>query len=370
MKSKVYFASADVVKGKGLLERLKIILDKLGLSRIVNEGEAVAVKLHMGEAGQTRYIRPAFARQVVEEVKKAGGRPFVTDTTTLYRHKRGNLFDYLETAAYHGFTAETMGCPIIIADGLKNTGVEIEVASPLRLSRIKVAQYIYEADCLISLAHLTFHPFVAPAASIKNIGMGCTTREAKMAMHTSEAKPEFKAKKCIVCKICLRICPGEAFSWKDDRIHFDPTRCVGCGDCISECKGHALTVPWQSQAAYDVQKGTLDAYRAVAATFAPGKMIFINLALDITELCDCIQHSDIPVIPDIGLLAGTDPLAVDKASYDLILKSAGYPGSKLADRSPEEDPAEKLTAEMRVDRFFDMAEKADVGQTEYELVEV
>ncbi|MEW5767544.1 MAG: DUF362 domain-containing protein [bacterium] len=370
MKSQVYFASAKVIKGKGLLERLKIILNKLGLSGIINEGEAVAVKLHMGEAGQTRYIRPVFARQVVEEVKKAGGRPFVTDTTTLYRHKRGNLFDYLETAAYHGFTAETMGCPIIIADGLKNTGVEIEVASPLRLSRIKVAQYIYEADGLISLAHVTFHPFVAPAASIKNIGMGCATRESKLAMHTSEAKPEFKAQKCTACRICLRICPGEAFSWEDDEIHFDPTRCVGCGDCIVECKGGALTVPWQSQAAYQVQRGTIDAYKAVVSTFNPGKVLFINLALDITELCDCINYADIPVIPDIGLLAGTDPLAVDKAGYDLILKSAGYPGSKLADRSPQEEPAEKLTEGINVARFFDMAKEAGVGQIEYELIEV
>lgn len=370
MKSQVYFAPAEVVKGKGLLDKLKIILDKLGLSSIINEAESVAVKLHMGEAGQTRYIRPVFARQVVEKVKEAGGRPFVTDTTTLYRHKRGNLFDYLETAAYHGFTAETMGCPIIIADGLKNTGVEIEVVSPLRLPRIKVAQYIYEADCLVSLSHVTFHPFVAPAASIKNIGMGCTTKEAKMAMHTSEAKPTFKAKKCTGCRICLRICPGEAFSWEDDRIHFDPAKCVGCGDCIVECKGGALTVPWQSQAAYQVQRGTIDAYQAVVSTFAPGKILFINLALDITELCDCIHHSDIPVIPDIGLLAGTDALAVDKAGYDLIVNSPGYPGSKLADRSPEEDPAEKLTEGIGVNRFFDMAEEAGVGQTEYELIKV
>ncbi|MDI6704476.1 MAG: DUF362 domain-containing protein [bacterium] len=368
MRSKVYFAAASVKEKQGILERIEHAIN-LEFSSIIEKGEIVAIKVHLGEAGNTRYIRPIFLRKVVEFVKSKGGRPFVTDTTTLYRYKRANLFDYLETARSNGFTPETLGCPIIIADGFKNTGVEVEIQNPLRLSKVKVAQSIYEADCMISISHTTFHPFVTPASSIKNIGMGCVTKETKLRMHTTNARPLYKSEKCIRCGICIKVCLGNAFKKVDEEIKFSPSKCIGCGFCIAECPGSALQVSWDEVSTIDVQKGVIDSFRGVSQTFKKNRLGFINLSLDVTLLCDCVRRSDIPVIPDLGAFISRDALAVDKANYDLINKQVGYPDGKLWNKTWE-DVGEFLTPGIGVLRFFQMGHGAGIGSIDYELIEI
>jgi hypothetical protein len=368
LKSKVYFASARLKGRVGLLEKLEDFFNLLEISRRVRDGEIVGVKVHFGERGHTRYVRPSFVRKAVELLKDAGGRPFVTDTTTLYRHKRHTLFDHLETASWNGFTPETMGCPVIIADGLKSNGVEVKVDGKLKFGRVKVAQAIFDADALLCFSHLTFHPFVTPAASIKNVAMGCTTKGMKLQMHSLSKAPLFKEERCVKCYSCCRVCPSGALRKVDQGVEYDSSKCVGCGECIAECRGDALVVPWNSMKHVDVQMGVIDAFRGVCSTFGDGRLWFINVALDVTEFCDCLERADLPVVPDIGLFASCDPLAVDVAAYNCVAESCGYPGSKLNGEDGEK--GERLFPGVDAQRFFKLCEEAGIGTTEYELVEV
>ncbi|MEK9148512.1 MAG: DUF362 domain-containing protein [Candidatus Desantisbacteria bacterium] len=362
---KVFFVPAKV-REKGLLDGLEKAI-AISFPHI-EKGEVVAIKTHFGEYGNTRYIRPTFGRKVADMVKEMGGEPFVTDTTALYRGKRHSLFSALSAAASHGFTAETMGCPILIADGIRSTGYEVIVKDPLKLSKVKVASLIFEADFLITLSHFTFHPLVIPAASIKNVGMGCVNKESKLAMHAG-SKVKFNEKKCLFCQACVKICPSGALKSSNKKIEYDENLCIGCGGCIGECKEEALSVPWEKKGPRDVQAGILDGFKATLSTFKEKKALFINVCLDITEHCDCFGKADIPVIPDIGILISDDALACDKAGFDLAKAFPEYPGSDW-DKKKKGEERSISTALSEADSFFALAKEAGIGDLDYELREV
>ena len=354
-------------------EKIEKLFVLSGIKEAIEREDIVAIKMHFGELGNTRYIHPTFARRLVDLVKEAGGQPFLTDTTTLYRRKRSTLFDYLSTAAKNGFTSETMGCPIIIADGLRGTnGRWIELESFSKFKKVKVAQAIYEADFLISLAHITFHPEGGLAASIKNIAMGCATKETKLAMHSSKAKPAYNKEKCKKCMRCVKICPAGAFYREGGEIFYESEKCIGCGECIAYCPYGAITVPWASVFTLDVQKGLMDGFRGVLSTFDKKKTGFINLGFDITPHCDCPGNSKLPAVPDIGILASQDVLACDKASYDLVRKAPVYPGSELDKKgiSRGEEKIEPVYPDVNMRRYWRLCEEAGLGNIEYELREI
>ena len=350
-------------------QKIDKLFSRSGIKDKIEAGDIVAIKLHFGELGNTRYIHPIFARKIVDLVKEAGGEPFLTDTTTLYRHTRETLFGYLETAARNGFTRETMGCPIIIADGLRGTNGEwVELASFSKFKRVKIAQSIYESDFLLSLAHITLHGMAGLAASIKNIAMGCATKETKLAMHASEAKPAYNEEKCTHCLRCIKICPGEAFYEEEGRIKYKAAKCVGCGECIACCPSGAITVPWGSLLAYDVQRGMVDGFKGVISIFGE-KVGFINLGFDITPDCDCVSRSSLPITPDIGIIASGDPLACDKASYDLVIGAPPYPGSEADKKGIKEgkDRIESLCPNAEPAKLWKLCQKMELGSLNYEI---
>lgn len=363
-KSKVFRILPDAAWSK--LEKMFV---RSGIKDRVEKSDIVAIKLHFGELGNIRYLRPSFVRKVVEIVKKIGATPFLTDTTTLYRRARHTLFDYLDTAARNGFTRETMGCPILIADGLHGSDGEwVELESFQKFRRVKVAQYVYEANFLISLAHLTLHGAAGLAGSLKNVAMGCTTKETKLAMHSSKAKPKYNQEKCTLCLECLRICPGQAFYQENRRIYFQPEKCIGCGECIAICPSKAITVPWGSVLALDVQKGLMDGFKGVTSTFE-GKAGFINFGFDITAHCDCEGESKLPVVPDIGILASLDVVACDKASYDLITQAPIYPGCELERKriKPGHNKVESIYPDIDTTAYWKLCQQSGLGNLEYEL---
>lgn len=371
MASKVYLVDAERDERGSPPEKLERLLKESGVAEIIEPEDVVAIKMHFGELGNTRYIRPIFARWVADFVKRCRGRPFLTDTTSLYKHHRHTPFDYLKTAAMNGFTFEGMGCPIIIADGLKSTGTAVKVDGGFQFEEVRVAQAIYEADAMIVLSHPTLHPEFPVAGALKNLGMGCTTKEMKMKMHSKGARPRFVPEKCIKCYICLKICPVSAWERTEDGVRFFSERCVSCGDCVAHCKGGAIQVAWGA-GLEKIQGGTFDAVKAVLSTFKPGKVNFVNLAIDITPACDC-QPSGMPIVPDIGFLASKDPVAIDKASLDLIQQAAVYPAS-LAEKKMAANPGEEADKvrlfwpDLDIESWWALAAKSGLGSLEYELV--
>ncbi len=324
--STVYFAPA-AARG-GPYRAIETLFRKVVTSETIAKGDYVAIKLHFGEEANVRYLRPTYLRRLADLVKQDGGHPFATDTLTLYKRKRHTLFGHLEVAAEHGFTRESLGCPVLIADGLRSTGLAVKVPHALELDTCVVAQAIHDADVLINVAHLTIHDEIPFAAAIKNIGMGCVTRETKLRCHGTGVHPDFDAGSCVLCGHCLRMCPGGAFTLKRRKIQFDPSRCVSCGDCFAWCEGGALQIPWGAEA-QRVQRRICDAARGVLSTFAPGKTLHFVIALDITPLCDCRGATGLPIVPDLGIFASTDPLAVDIAALDALQAAPGYPGSQV-----------------------------------------
>jgi len=356
-------------------DKFRAIVEQTGFLERLDRGDTVAVKLHMSEVGNIRGLRPMWARRVADLVKQAGGQPFVTDTTTLYRHGRVTLHKYLETAAAHGFCPQSMGCPVIIADGFKNAGTHVTQQAE-GFQRVPVAQAIYEADAMVSLAHPTFHPVFPLAGALKNLGMGCTTKEAKIAMHGQMAAPAFREEKCIGCLACLRICPGGAFEAGDGVVVFSEDQCVGCGDCIGVCQGGALNPRWDADTA-NTQLWTLEAARAVLSTFDPGKVVHLAIGTDFTSGCDCGTNS-LPIVVDVGLFGSNDPVALDRACWDKVHATPLYPGGRLDELAKAPEGAAALDLERdRVSVFWEKTEparfwneiipRAGLGRGEYRI---
>lgn len=376
--STVWWASAAADDAGQPWDKFARIIEKTGFLDRLDRGDTVAVKLHMSELGNIRGLRPMWARHVADMVKEAGGQPFVTDTTTLYRRGRVTVHKYLETAAAHGFCPETMGCPVIIADGFKNAGTHVTQEAE-GFKRVPVAQAIYEADAMVSLARPTFHPDFPLAGTLKNLGMGCTTKEAKITMHAQMAAPGFNEEKCIGCFACVRICPGAAFEPTGNVVAFDEDKCVGCGDCIAVCQGGALNPKWDADAR-NTQLWTLEAARAVLSTFPEGKVVHLAVGTDFTFGCDCGTNS-VPIVTDIGLLGSNDAAALDRACWDKAHEAPLYPGGRLAALAQDPEKSEELDLERdRVSVFWDKTEPqrfwgeivpaSGLGAGEYELEEV
>lgn len=310
----VYFKSASTPYAKSALHlSIEKLMEKVDF---IEEGDIVAVKVHMGEFGNTGYVRPVFVRKVVDFVKAKGGKPFVTDTTTLYGGRRGNAIDYLLTASINGFSISSMGCPVIIADGL--LGRDEEFLS-LDGNEIGVAKSIFESDALIVLSHFKGHGMTGFGGAIKNVGMGCCGKNGKIWQHEA-SKPLYDEKKCILCRKCLTFCPADAISEDDGKIFIEYEKCKGCGACTVLCEQRCFYLT--DEIAKEFQKRVAISAKAVLDKFSE-KSYFINFLMDITPRCDCCSFADKPIINDVGITASNDAVAVDKASYDLVCNTAG-----------------------------------------------
>ena len=283
----------------------------------IEKGSLVAVKLHMGEAFNDGFIKPPFVREIVAEIKKMGGKPFITDTTTLYPRGRFTALDYLETARKNGFDFSAIGAPVIIADGLTGEdGVMVDTGGNV-VEKIEVGQAIHEADYLVALTHCTGHISVGYGGAIKNLGMGCVTKNGKRAVHRF-SMPQVDTEKCERCEACIKSCPYSVITMKEFP-EIDARGCVGCCRCVDVCPAGAMHQPdgWFD----DYIRALVEAANSVVRKFGENAC-FVNFLTDITAMCDCGVQED-ALIPDVGILASGDILSVDRASYDLIKEAAG-----------------------------------------------
>lgn len=311
-------------------------------------GEVVAIKLHIGEVGNTTFLRPEYARVVYEWLKEKDVLPFLTDTTVIYRGKRNNGIEAYETAIFHGFGF----APFIVADGIRGIdGVGVEIDG-IREKEVKVARAIYESDILFVLSHFKGHIATGFGGAIKNLGMGCSTKEGKLRMHTGTS-PLIDKERCSGCGLCMEVCPFDAIEIKG-YAEIIKERCAGCGACISACPIKVIRIRWDASFMTLIERMVDHALGAVKRK----RSFYINFLVNITPECDCFPHSNPPIAPDIGIVAGCDPIAVDQASYDLVVEKVGYdPFRKIY---PEVDPAYQLLC----------GEKVGLGRRRYEREEI
>ena len=355
-KSKVYFVPADGGEpAEALSEKAKKAYLATGFNGRIAEGEFAALKIHFGEAGNTGYVKPAWLAGLIREVRQRTKRAFLTDSNTLYVGNRSNSIDHLRLAWSHGFTPEATGLPVIIADGLIGRDKQEPKSAQVRTSSSKIASAILDADALIGLTHVTGHVQTGLGAAIKNIGMGCASRAGKLEQH-SVTHPRVDPKACRNCSVCLAFCPEAAIVQAEGHVVIEPSKCVGCGECLVVCKFGAIKMRWDSDSRRLQEKMAEYAKRVV--DHFKDKAVFVSFLLQVTKDCDCMAKNQKPIVEDAGILASLDPVAVDRATADLIVERGGG--------------ADPLRAGYDLDwsAQLDHGERIGLGTTKYSLVEL
>ena len=321
MKSKVYFIGVDANEEESsIVNKLGALLRKSALLSVVKEGDKAALKLHFGEGGNTGYVKPAYVREIVDAVLAQKAQPFLSDTNTLYCGRRTNSSDHLKLAYEHGFTLDAVHANVIIPDDTQKQNVREVELNASHVKTAKIGRVYRDADCLIGIAHFKGHLMTGFGGALKNIGMGCATRDGKLFQHGGMA-PVVMKRKCTGCGACVSVCPANAVLVSEGKARVDPAACIGCASCIAACKFSAIDVNWEAGGAL-IQERMIEYAKAVLMN-KQGKAIFYNFLMKITKECDCIAKDDPRVVADIGILASTDPVAIDTASYDLVSEKAG-----------------------------------------------
>lgn len=273
----------------------------------------VSIKVHMGEFGNLNYVRPPIVRTVVDAIKEKGGKPFVIDSPAAYLGSRHTVKDYLETAKKNGFTKETIGCPIEVS----NKGIKISTKGHIK--EIEAIKEVVDSQYLVVLSHFKGHEASGFGGAIKNIGMGCFTKNSKSKLHQL-AQPKIDINKCQGCGRCIEVCPKKANYIKNGKAKINYDKCFGCCICVENCPQKAIKI----KTGGSLKELLVEATKALISNFSSQKLFFINVLMDIYSKCDCDADFGEMIVPDIGFLISQDMVAIDKASYDLICKTIGF----------------------------------------------
>jgi uncharacterized Fe-S center protein len=356
MSSEVFFFPvADNVTPENLAAAVGRVYMAAGGPEKISPEDFTAIKCHVGELNNTTFVPPVVYRVLGDAVKARGGQPFLTETSTLYRGERSNGIKHFIHAQRHGFTFEATGLPFISADGLSgNSEAEVLIPGVLNAS-VKIAREILMADALVSVAHVTGHLGSGFGATIKTIGMGLASRMGKMRQHSSQ-HPSIKTEACTFCGKCIQWCPEDAIEEKAGKAWIKGEQCIGCGECVAVCRFDAVAYNWGMDGVTMEQHMAEHALGVIQRIRE--KCLFINVAVNMTKDCDCMGYRQKKIIPDMGVLASTDPVAVDKAALDLVRKQHGQDLAQLA--YPGLDGEAQLVH----------GEKIGLGSTAYRLREI
>ncbi|MFC2663053.1 MAG: DUF362 domain-containing protein [Eubacterium sp.] len=377
-KSKVYFTDFRTELGVPLTMKLQKLIKKAGIGDMDMDGKFVAIKMHFGELGNLAYLRPNYAKAVADVVKENGGLPFLTDCNTLYPGSRKHALEHLDCANLNGFNPTTTGCQIIIGDGLRGTDdIEVDVHNGEYCKTAFIGRAVMDADVIISLTHFKGHEQAGFGGTIKNIGMGCGSRAGKMLQHQS-GHPHVLEENCRGCMRCAKECGSDAISYPEKEVdgrkvrkaYIDPDICKGCGRCIGACAFDAI------------ENDNWDAPQLLGCRMAEytqavcyGRPCFhISLITDVSPNCDCHGENDAPILPDIGMLASFDPVALDQACVDLCEKAVPIRNSQLGDNMAASDFHDHHDVWLNNNpnvawkETLEHAEKIGLGSREYELV--
>ncbi|MBQ4359691.1 MAG: DUF362 domain-containing protein [Proteobacteria bacterium] len=366
MGSKVYFSDLHVSMGDSILKKFERLIVCAGIDQIDFEDKFVAVKVHFGEVGNMAFLRQQYARVLCDHIKQCGGKPFLTDCNTLYVGYRNNALNHLDAAYMNGYNPLATGVHTIIADGLRGTDErEIAVEGATYCKTAKIGAAVAEADVIISLTHFKGHLAAGFGGCLKNIGMGCGSKQGKMAMH-SAGTPYIDRELCIGCGMCAKHCNNDGVHVIDRKAVIDEAHCVGCGYCFAFCPKGAINCKWDE--AKPVMNRKIAEYTKAVVHGKPA--FHINFVVDVSPECDCDSCNDVPVIPDVGMFASFDPVALDQACVDAANRMPVMPGS-AADRHESEhkhDVFKCVHPDTDWEAGLIHAEKLGLGVREYEIV--
>lgn len=354
MANKVFFIASDEKDSvESVSNKLGSLIKKSGVLDCIRPDDFTAIKIHFGDEGNTGHIRHEWAKEAASHVLKKTPKAFLADANVIYKiGKRAQSVEHLRIADKHGFNLQNTGVPVIIADGLKGRNFTEVPVDGKHLKSVKIASDFADCDSMLAMSHMTGHILTGMGCAIKNIGMGCAARRGKYEQHCG-ASPDVNAEHCVGCGACVRICPAGCLTLKAKKISFAKDSCLGCGECAVVCKTKAIEIRW-SETLENLQEKMVE-YASGVIKAVNGRIGYINFLIKVTKDCDCLAKDDPRIVRDIGILASTDPVAIDKASVDLILKAANKDVFKAG--YPETD----WSAQLRY------AEKLGLGSMEYKL---
>lgn len=370
-KSKVYFTDLKTTPNNNLLHKLERLVKEAGIQNIDFKKKYTAIKIHFGEPGNLAYIRPNYVKKLVDVLNGLGATVFLTDANTLYVGRRTNAVDHLQTAMENGFNPMSSGCNVIIADGLKGTDYrEIEIDGK-HCKTAKIGTAIADADIIISMNHFKGHEMTGFGGALKNLGMGSGSRGGKMEMHSS-SKPDIEAERCISCGLCIKNCSQNAISFhKNKKAQINLEKCIGCGQCVAMCQYGAVSVDWNE--AMDIMNEKVSEY---AMAVVKDKACFhVSFIMNVSPNCDCWSSNDVAIVPDIGIAASFDPVALDKACVDMVNAAPVIQGSVLTEKCgcsacEDFDKFSRIHPDTSWLAGLKHAEKLGIGTLKYELITV
>ena len=357
MSTKIFFIKASTKDGEKVISEKAHRLFKAGkFKNRFAENDFTAIKVHVGEGANNTYVKAPCIKGLIDELLKLKTRPFVTDTNTLYVGRRHNTIDHATLAAEHGFSLQALGVPFIVADGLFGTSeTAVRINGEIN-KEVFIAHDLVRCQSILSIAHFTGHPAACPAATLKTLGMGCASRKGKMKQHA--ALTLSINKNCTACGECVNLCPADAITLDDVKAHIDQDKCIGCAECMSVCRFHAVKCNWGEET--EVMQKSVAEHALGVLKGKLKKAAFFNFIISVTKDCDCFGSPNMrKIVDDIGIVASTDPVAVDKASVDLVETKAG----------------KKLTVLLESDNLdtrpqIEHAERIGLGSAKYEIIEV
>jgi uncharacterized Fe-S center protein len=367
--AKVYFTNLRTTPSSSLLTKLERLVKRAGIENIDFKNQFVAIKIHFGEPGNLAFIRPNYVARIATLLRQLGAKPFLTDSNTLYSGRRSNAVDHIQSAMENGFNPISAKCDVIIADGLKGTNYrEVQIDGQYCKSP-KIGTAVVDADIIVSMSHFKGHEQSGFGGALKNLGMGCASVGGKLELH-SASQPVINRKKCVSCNVCVKHCAHDAIHLGADKIAIiDYSKCVGCGQCIALC---------QYQAAVMGDGETSDRLNCKIAEYAKAVLLekphfHVNFIMNVSPECDCWNHNDAAIIPDLGIAASFDPVALDQACADLVAKAPILGGSILAEKYPHDHAEGKdkfhLThPDTNWQAGLEHAEKIGIGTRTYEIV--
>ena len=388
MPSPVYFMNDRSVSIEtSLVPKMLTVFDAAGLGDLIQPYDLVAIKVHCGEYNNTSYLRPVYARALADKVRSLGGRPFVCDTTTMSYNaspSRTSALDLMLTAERNGLNSGTLGCPFICADGFFGTDdVRVDLPEGILLKEAYIAKAVAMADVVIALTHFKGHRVGTYGGAIKNMGIGCQSKRGKLNVHlaghpqwglnASVFNPHLcPGRDCPQWQLCEECCPYGLIRITDHTIEWDAENCRNCLAHLGVVTCGVLSAPADNCDGLGV--AIADAALGAVKAVGRDKVGYINMAIDISPWCDCALWSDRSIVPNVGVFAGKDPVAIDQACMDMVSQSAGVLESAAHAAGVTNPGVPKFTASSSLvgaseELQINTGAKNGLGSKEYELIE-